>query len=171
LENRYIYELLEQVCQFEGFEYKKEILNYIVEESNGVPRAALTYLQQIASESSWTKEVASLIINAGIETDQIEVFEFCKVLLKSRLFGGGELKWKDVLGAFKKIKNVPPETTRIIITGFMAGCLRNSKSIDEARKFSKIIDIISISYYGPRPEHVLMNNLFKIMVILKGQNV
>lgn len=161
LENRYIYELLEQVCQFEGFEYKKEILNYIVEESNGVPRQALTYLQQISSEGSWEKDVASLIINAGIETDQIEVFEFCKVLLK-----GG---WKNVLGAFKKIKNIPPETTRIIVTGFMAGCLRNSKNIEEAKQFSKTIDIISVPYYGPKQEHVLLNNLFKILTILQGR--
>lgn len=154
--------LLGDVAEFEGMQYKKEILQYITAESNGVPRQALSYLQQVAADNTWTKDAASLIVGAGIEIDQIEVFEFCKVLLKKG--------WSDILVEFKKLKNIPPETIRIVITGFMAGCLRNSRDIDAAKKFSKIIDLISVQYYGPKPEHVLTNNLFKIMNILKGRN-
>jgi len=158
-----IYELLSDVAEFEGMGYKKDILDYIVEESYGIPRQALSYLQQIAADNTWTKESASLIINAGIEIDQIEVFEFCKILLNSN--------WQGILTAFKKIKTIPPETVRIVVTGFMAGCLRNSRSIEDAKKFSKIIDIISVLYYGPKPENILLNNLFKIMMILRGKDV
>jgi len=161
LSDEEICSLLENVSEFEGMSYNKEILKYITSESNGVPRQALSFLQQVAADNTWTKEAASLIINAGIEIDQIEVFEFCKILLKSG--------WKDILDAYKKIKNIPVETIRIVITGFIAGCLRNARSIDEAKKFSKIIDIISIPYYGPKQEHVLMNNLFKTMLILRGK--
>jgi len=163
LSDREIYYLLENVVEFEGMAYNKEVLEYIIAESNGVPRQALSFLQQVAADNTWTKDAASLIINAGIEIDQIEVFEFCKVLLKSG--------WGDILKAYRKIKSIPTETIRIVITGFMAGCLRNAKSIEEAKKFSKVIDIISVTYYGPKPEHVLMNNLFKIMLILRSRNV
>ena len=156
-----IYKLLGDVAEFEGMSYKKEILEYIVEEAYGVPRQALSYLQQIASDNTWTKDAASLIVGAGTETDQIEVFEFCKILLKSN--------WKSILYEFKKIKTIPPETIRIVITGFMAGCLRNSRSIEDAKKFSRIVDIISVPYYGPKQEHVLTNSLFKIMMILRGK--
>jgi DNA polymerase-3 subunit gamma/tau len=156
-----IYKLLSDVAEFEGMGYKKEILDYIVEESYGIPRQSLSYLQQINADGTWTKDAASLIVGAGTETDQIEVFEFCQLLLKSN--------WKGILYEFKKIKTIPPETIRIIITGFMAGCLRNSKNIDEAKKFSKIVDIISVPYYGPKQEHVLTNSLFKIMMILRGK--
>jgi len=158
-----IYQLIRDIAEFEGMNYKKEILDYIVEESYGIPSQALSYLQQIAADNTWTKDAAALIIGAGTEVDQIEVFEFCKILLKSG--------WKDILRAYKKIKTIPPETTRIIITGFMAGCLRNSKNMAAAKEFSKIIDIISVPYYGPKQEHVLTNSLFKIMSILRGQNV
>lgn len=158
-----IYKLISEVAEFEGMSYKKEILDYIVEESNGIPRQALSYLQQVAADNTWTKESASLIINAGVEVDQIEVFAFCRILLKSN--------WRSILDAFKKIKTIPPETVRIVITGFMAGCLRNSRSIEDAKKFSKIVDIISIPHYGPKPEHILLNSLFKIMMILRGKDV
>jgi len=158
-----IYRLLSDVAEFEGMSYKKEILDYIVEESYGIPRQSLSYLQQINADGTWTKDAASLIVGAGTEIDQIEVFEFCKILLKSN--------WKGILDALKKIKTIPPETIRIVITGFMAGCLRNSKTIEDAKKFSNIVDIISVQYYGPKPEHVLLNNLFKIMMVLRGKDV
>jgi len=156
-----IFELLENVSQFEGFSYNKEVLKYIVKESKGVPRQALSFLQQVASEGSWTKDAASLIINAGADVDSIEVFEFCKVLLRNNNFDV-------VLSKFKEIDNMPVETIRIIMTGFFAGCLKNSKKMSDRMKYSKIIDVISTPYYGPKPEHVLVNNLFKISRVLGG---
>lgn len=155
-----IYELLEQVCQFEGFGYNKDVLAYVSVESEGVPRASLSYLQQIASEGSWTKDSASLIINAGADIESAEVFGFCKFILKN--------DFKSVLKYYTKVKNIPAETIRIIITGFFTGCLKNSRNIPDATKFSKIIDMISIPYYGPKPENILINNFFKITQILRG---
>jgi DNA polymerase III subunit gamma/tau len=163
LKDEEIYALLEEVAQFEGMSYTKDILKYIAEESEGTPRKSLSFLQQVGSEGSWTKDSASLIINANTEIDQLEVFEFCKILLKG--------SWKNVVRSYKNIKNVPVESIRIIIMGFMAGCLKNAKNPNEATKFSKIIDIISTPYYAPKPEHVLLNNLFKIVMILKDRNV
>ena len=158
-----VYKLVKEVAEFEGMNYNKEVLNYIVEESYGIPRQALSYLQLVAAENSWTKDAASLIISAGLEADQVEVFEFCKVLLRG--------VWKEILIALKKIKNVPTESIRIIINGFMAGCLKNSKNMIEAKKFSRILDVTSTPYYVPKPEHMLLNDLFKIVLILRGENV
>lgn len=155
-----IYKLMEEVCQFEGLEYKKEILNYIVEESNGVPRQALNYLQQVGLEGTWTKEAVSMIINVGVSIDQIEVYDFCKVVLNST-------NWKTSLEAFKKIKKIPIETIRISLTGFFIGCLKNARSLTDANKYSKIVDIMSIPIYDPKPEHRFLNNLFKSIRILK----
>jgi len=160
LTNIEIYNLLEQVCQFEGFNYNSDILKYISTESNGVPRQALSYLQQINAEESWTKEAASLIINAGADIESAEVFGLCKVMLNSN--------FKEVLNYYNKVKNVPIETIRIITTGFFTGCLKNSRSPQDATKYSKIIDIISVPYYGPKPENILINNFFKITQILRG---
>lgn len=160
-----VYKLLEQICQFEGFEYKEEVLNYIVKESGGVPRAALSYLQQVASEGSWTKEAASIVINAGMDIDYAELIDFCRVLMKA--------SFKNSLQFYKdKVKKIPAETIRINVCGYFVGCLRNAKTADEARKFSEIINLLAVPFYNyPRPEHILINNIFKISQILRSGNV
>ena len=162
LQNSYIAEILKNVCEYEGYEYKSEILDYIVEESNGVPRQALTYLQQISSEGTWTKDAASLIITAGVDMDYVEVMDFCRGIMKHKSF-------QTAVAQYKKIKNIPIEVMRIVICGFFVGCLRNSKTKPEAEGFSKIVDFMSIPYFGnPKPEHILINSLFKITQILRG---
>lgn len=153
--------LLEQVCQFEGFDYKQDVLQYISEESNGVPRAALGYLQQIAAEGSWTKDAASLIINAGVDIDYVEVFDFCKLIIKERNF-------QSTVKAYSKIKKIPIEIIRMAICGFFVGCLKRANNLKEAQRFSEIIDLTSKPYFNnPKPEHILMNSLFKITQILR----
>jgi DNA polymerase III subunit gamma/tau len=162
LQNSYIFEILKNVCEYEGYEYKPEILNYILEESDGVPRQALTYLQQISSEGTWTKDAASLIINAGIDIDYIEMMDFCRSLMKHRSF-------QTAVANYKKIKNIPIEIMRISICGFFVGCLRNSKTSGEAKGFSEIVEFMSVPYFNnPKPEHIFINSLFKITQILRG---
>jgi len=157
-----IYFLLEQVCQFEGFNYNSDVLKYIAEESDGVPRASLSFLQQVASEGTWTKDAASLIINAGVDVDNIEVMDLCRGILKHKSF-------QTTLVEYKNIKNIPLENMRIAICGFFVGCLRRSKNKIEADKYSAIIEFMSVPYFGnPKPEHILINSLFKITQILRG---
>lgn len=162
LTNSEIVTLLEQVSQFEGIEYKADVLNYIADESNGVPRASLSFLQQVASEGSWTKDAASLIINAGVDIDHIEVFNFCQMLVKGCSF-------KDAVLFLKKIKEIPPETMRINMCGFFVGCLKNARNLPDANKYSKIVDMMSMPiYHIPKAEHVIVNNVFKITQTLRG---
>jgi DNA polymerase-3 subunit gamma/tau len=157
-----IYSLLEEVCQFEGIGYKPDILKYVSVEAGGVPRAALSFLQQVSAEGSWTKDAASLIINAGVDIDYIEIMDFCRALMKHKSFQTAVMN-------YKKIKNIPLEVMRMAICGFFVGCLRNSKTKIEAEGFSKIVDFMSIPYFGnPKPEHILINSLFKITQILRS---
>jgi len=162
LTNSDIYNLLEQVSQFEGFDYNKDILTYITEESEGVPRAALSYLQMIASEGSWTKDAASLVINAGIDIDFKEVMDFCRILIKGN--------FRNSLEFYKKVKNIPAETFRVNVCGFFVGCLKKANTLEEAERYSRIIEFMSEPFFSkPKPEHILINNFFKITQILKGK--
>ena len=157
-----IYTLLEEVSQMEGFNYKPEILKYVATESDGVPRASLSFLQQVASEGSWTKDAASLVINAGVDIDYVEVMDFCRALMKHGSF-------QTAVVQYKKIKNIPLEIMRMAICGFFVGCLRNSKTKDEAVGYSKIVEFMSVPYFNnPKPEHILINSLFKITQILRS---
>lgn len=161
LEERYLFELLEQVAQFEGMSYKKDILKYISENAEGAPRTALGILQQVANEDSWSIDAVRIICDVGVDVDAAVVYDFCKILIKG--------KWRDTLNAFKSIRQVPPESTRIAILGYLSGCLRNSQNSTEAMKFSKAIDIVATPYYSPKGEHVLFNNCFKINELLNGR--
>jgi len=156
-----IFTLLEEVSQFEGFPYNPEILKYIEEESNGVPRQALTYLQLISVEGSWTKEAASLLVNAGIDIDEMEIVDFCRLLVKKNPF-------KSLLEAYKKIKKIPPERVRINMRGFLVGCIKNAKNIEEAKRFHAATEVLRSPYFHAKPEHDLISDIFKITTILRG---
>jgi DNA polymerase-3 subunit gamma/tau len=154
-----IYKLVEGVATWEGVDTRpdnvKSMLKYMAEEANGVPRASLSYLQMIASEGSWTKEAASLIINSGVDVDSIEVYDFSKILIKGN--------WLDVKLAYEKIKNLPAESIRIAILGFLVGCIKNAKTYDQADLYAKMAETMAYIYYGPKPEHVLFTKICQIL--------
>jgi len=157
-----VFTLLEDVAQFEGMEYNKDVLEYISSEVGGVPRQALTYLQQVDGEGSWTKEAASLLINYGIEEGSVELFDFFNILLKGN--------WKMTMSEYKKIKNINSETLRIILFGFVINNLKRADAFGRAKMFSNIADVINSPFYGAKPENELMHALFKITAIVKGEN-
>jgi DNA polymerase III subunit gamma/tau len=158
LPDKEIYNLLIQVCQFEGFSYKDEIIRYISEETEGLPRSALSVLQQVANENSWTKDAASLIINSGVDLDQMEIFEFCKVFVKGN--------WSETKKAYEKIKHVPAESSRITILGFLTACVKNSSHMGRAFAFAEMAEEMTYLYYGPKPEHVLFTKICKVQKIM-----
>jgi DNA polymerase-3 subunit gamma/tau len=147
--------LVEGVATWEGVDTRpenvKSMIKYVAEEANGAPRASLTYLQMIASEGSWTKEAASLIINSGVDVDSVEVYDFSKILIKG--------SWLDIKAAYEKIKTLPAESIRIAILGFLVGCIKNAKTYEQAELYAKMADTMSYIYYGPKPEHVLFTKL------------
>jgi len=130
-----------------------------------VPRQALSYLQLAAMEGSWTKEAASMIINSGIDIDHAEVMALCRGMLKRPIF-------KELLVTYSKFENIPPENVRINVRGWFVGCLKKARTIADANKFSAIIDLLEKPYYyAAKPEHDLINAIFKIAKIMRGENV
>lgn len=160
IEDKLIKELLLNVCEFEGFPYKVDVLDILVEESQGVPRNALMWLNQIAIESSWSIERAKEICGLLKEQDDPQILELCISLKKG--------SFKESISLFDKIKNVPVETIRITVSGFFVGCLKKSTNVKEARRHSKIIDIVSIPIYeqGKLASQKFYNCMFKITDIL-----
>lgn len=163
LEGNLLFEMLEQVAQFEGMRYDTNILKKIVDECEGTPRVALSFLQQINAEGTWTDEAASFILSAGVDLDQQEVIDLGKLLLQSAT-------WSPVRDTFiLSIKKIPAENIRISLTGFLAGCLKRAHQFEDAIKYAKCTNIMSDLYYGPKPEHRLLVNLFRCYSILRGK--
>jgi len=163
LEIKPLYDLLEQVAQFEGMNYNKDILNKITEECEGTPRIALSFLQQINAEGTWSDEAVGFILSVGVELDQVEVIDMCRLLLRK----GNQ--WQPVQKLFLElVKKIPVETIRIIANGFLSGCFKRANSIEDAIRFAKCVKIMSELYYGPKPEHIVLVRLFECYNIIHG---
>jgi len=158
-----IFALLEQVAQFEGMNYNKEILQSIVEESAGTPRIALSFLQQINAEGTWSSEAASYILTMGVDIDAQEVVNLGKCLLSANT-------WSSVRDAYLEVtRKIPPENTRIALTGFLTGCLKRAHENEDARRYAKAAFIMSELYYGPKPEHRILMSVFRCYEVLRGR--
>jgi len=149
--------LLMNVCEFEGYSCKRDVLGVIAESCKGVPRKALSWLNQIAIEGSWDINIAKEVCNVGIaEENDPQVIELSKALLAAR--------FSEAVKIFSAIKNTPVESVRIAVTGYFVGCLKHSKTFGEGRKFSSALDILTTPIYeqGKLAEHKWINYMYKV---------
>ncbi len=148
--------LLLNVCEFEGFSYNKDVLDFVATECKGVPRSALVWLNKIATEGSWTVSAARELGGDASDDDNPKILDLSRALSKGI--------FKEALPLYEKITNVPIETIRIAVAGFFVGCLKRARSAGEARKFSAVLDVVTIPIYeqGKLAEHKWINYMFKI---------
>lgn len=128
-----IYELLLSVSEFEGIDYKEDILKIIAEESEGIPRKALVSLSAVNAEGTWDLKNAKMLLGSSTYDDDPEIIELSRLITKKDF--DNAIKKFD--GLFKKF-NI--ETIRISIMSYMVACLKRSKQV----KFSNAIDILSV---------------------------
>jgi DNA polymerase III gamma/tau subunit len=148
--------MIKNVCEFEGYNYNDEVIKFISEECKGIPRDALVWLNGVANEGTWTKESAKEVAGLAFGEDDPQIIELNRAILKG--------SFKTATNHFDKVKKVyPPETIRVAVTGYIAGCLKRAKTAGEARKFSAILDFFTIPIYetGKPGEHKLFNYIFK----------
>lgn len=155
-----LYQLLENVAQFEGMEYRKEILMYLADEAKGVPRDCLPWLKQVSDEGSWTIEAAKEIIGILLDEDNPQIIDLSKALLVG--------DWDKVKTVCGKI-NMPIESVRAAVAGWFVWQLKRAKNLGKAKLYSDIIDIIVDPIYSPgkTAEHQLYNRMFKIIYLIK----
>lgn len=159
--------LIQNICEFEGFMFNKDVLDLIAEESKGVPRKAIMWLNKVSSEGSWTLASAKEILKMASAEDEPAVIELCRALNKG--------SWLESVKIFDSIKTVPIETIRISASGYFVSCLKRSKKVGEARKYSAILDIVTTPIFeqGKLAEHKWYNYMFKIVdtvALHKGRN-
>ena len=158
-----IYDMIDQVAQFEGMVPNPDVLKMISEECEGTPRIALSFLQQVSAEGSWTKEAATFILSAGaVEADQQEVIDLCRLVLSSNSWHGIQEMY------LKLVKKMAPETMRITIMGFMAGCFKNAKTKESAILYHNCTEVMGSLYYGPNAQHILLMRIFKCYSLIRG---
>jgi len=157
-------ELLENVAQFEGMEYNKEVLKYLADESQGVPRRSLVWLKAINDSSAWTLEEAKEVTGVMVDEDSAEVIEICRALNKC--------EWKKSVQLYGKLKKIPPESVRLAIEGYFTACLKRSPTYGKGRLYSAILDVVGKPIYqtGKTANNRMYNYMFKVIDTIKKFN-
>ena len=147
--------LLNNICEFEGFPFSESILDMVAEEAKGVPRDAIVWLNKISMEGSWDINVAKDICKVLKDEDNPQVIELFRAL--------NSANWARSLTLYNSLKNIPIETIRISISGLFVGCLKRSKKVFEGKKYSEILDVLTVPIYeaGKLAEHKWYNYMFK----------
>jgi len=163
ISQKLIVSMLEDVAQMEGMNYTPEVLNFLAEESRGVPRNALVWLKQTGDEGSWTVAAAKEIAGIMMGADDPQIIEISRALIKGTFHPAAK--------AYDKIKNKnQAESVRLGITSYFVGCLRRAKNYSEADRFSQVLDILTVPIYeqGKPGDYRLYNYLYKVAKLLKG---
>ena len=155
-----ITDLLLNICEFEGINYNIDVLKFLSEEGGGAPRDTIIWLDQIIIEGSWSLSVAKEICGVLVEENDPQVIELCRSLNAG--------SFKKAITLFVGMRNVNVESIRIAVTGYFVNCLKRSKKVQEARKFSLILDVLTIPIYevGKLAENKWYNCMFKVTDII-----
>jgi DNA polymerase III delta prime subunit len=161
LPDKLIKELMVNICEFEGILYTPEVITYITERAEGIPRDALGYLKMIDDEGTWSLEAAKeLITGSTLDEDNPQIIELARALNKQ--------EWRNSLKIFDGLKNSKGfsyEAARLAISGYFTACLKRSKTLVEGKKYSTILDILNAPIYdtGKTAENKFYNYLFKVI--------
>ena len=160
ISNQQLYDLMKNVCEFEGFQFNPEVLIIITEEAKGVSRNALMWLNQIAIEGTWSVSVAKEICGLGSDMDDPIFLDLCRALNKGI--------FKESISTFEKMKSMQMETLRINVSSYFVSCLKRSKTPITATKYSKVLDILEPPIYlqGKPAEYIWYNRMFKITDVI-----
>jgi DNA polymerase-3 subunit gamma/tau len=152
--------LLTNICEFEGTPYNPKVIEALADESKGVPRKAIVWLDEVIKEASWNMEVIKEMCKLVGEEDNPQVFTLSKSLNSGN--------FKEALDLYDKIKTVSIESMRIMVASYFVGCLKRARLGGDAMKYSKILDVITTPIYevGKLAEHKWINYMFKITYII-----
>ena len=102
--------LLKKVVRKEGITIKEDMLDRIVDQSDGAPRDALTYLDAIKDMKDEDEQIAAL---ASI-TESAEAIELARLMMKR------QTTWGDVRPILEKLKGQSVEMVRKVVLGYAA---------------------------------------------------
>jgi DNA polymerase-3 subunit gamma/tau len=136
LEEDDLVELVKKVARKERYRPAPELLDVIVRDSLGSPRAALSMLEKVIGvDPEKAVELAQQVAE-----EQNTVIELCRALLK-------KAPWKVVSGLLKNLKDDPESSRRAILTYFSKVLLdARGSDANESRAYL-IMDAFSDSFY------------------------
>lgn len=136
-----IMELLNWVCEKEGFKVNNEILSAIAYVCGGCAREALVSLEKVASIDD--TEVAIQLIIKGTEGD-VNVINLCNLLMMNP--ERRKEQWRKILDTFFLLSDEPEKIRKSLLTYF-TNKLRTCKNQNDALDIASLISNFTISVY------------------------
>ena len=140
--------LLDYVCQRESIALADGVADMLVSEAGGSPRQLLSNL--VVARVAQTKKEAAELLKAPIKTEA--TLELCRFVAD----GGGS--WPKCMSLLEKIEE-PPETVRILISNYLAACLRKAKDDKRAIFYIEKMEAFSQSYENQSGDAQLLLSL------------
>lgn len=129
LSEKQTYRLIKSIVNKENDSLEKEIIEQIIESSQGLPRKALTILEQVLNvEPSKRLEAAK-----KLEESENEIIELARALMK-------ENNWNRIKGILKGLKNQEPESIRRVVMGYASAILLNKDDTKAAIMLEEFIE-------------------------------
>lgn len=122
-------DLLEKVCDLEGFDCGPAVLNKVVKAAEGSPRRALTMLATVAG----VEDEQELEVLLQQPDENKEVIDLCRQLVS------GRLDWTSLTATLKAMPDMPAESIRIVIANYLASCLMGAKTQKEATRLCDML--------------------------------
>lgn len=145
LSDKDIKSLLIRVFHNENIKLNSDIFDLIVYKAEGCPRKALVMLDQVKYTDSLEEAV---ILLANELNEENEVIDIAKAIIKKQV-------WGEIVNVFKNIK-ADPESIRICLASYFAGCLKNSKTKFDLQRFSQLTSLfLSPLTYGSGNAEIL----------------
>lgn len=120
-----ILDVLDEVCEAEGYDTPKKVLDAIAKACDGSMRAALTGLAKVHACESL--EDAEALLQA-VSAEKPEVIDLCRQLV------GGKLTFSTAAKALKKLEEdgVAPEGIRLVLVNYLNACIIGARSDKDA---------------------------------------
>jgi len=111
----------------------KDYIRYAVKNADGSPRKALLNIEKLVSCDS-DKSIKEIL--KEIEENEQEAFDLAKALVKGN--------WDNVRTLLNNIED-EPEGYRIVLSNYLASCIKNSKNVNKIEKFVLALSVFTDS--------------------------
>jgi len=126
-------DLLEAVADDERLDVTKALLGTVARASDGSPRRALVQLAMVLDCNS-DAEVQTLLEQPF---ENKEIIDLCRKMIER------DLQWKDAVKVLGDMTEMAPESIRIVVTNYVAGCLMRPKSEKDVPRLLDVLHAFS----------------------------
>lgn len=129
-------DILDDVCDREGYDTPKRVLELIAKSCGGGARLALSMLAQCHGAED--EEEAARMIESPLESK--EVIDLCRDLVQ------GKLTWERLTATLKAMPEMPAESVRIMIVNYLASCLMGSRGDKATMRLLDMLECFADEY-------------------------